>query len=91
MFNIRVYSPWHIDQQNNLSNNGPRDVTPILQTVPIDGLVGLIISILPVDIENVPHSRTDSGFRMLIFVGTVASVSRGRLLNESSHTFLCIS
>ena len=91
MFNIRVHSPWHNDQHNNLSNDGPRDVTPILQTVPIDGLVGLIISILPVDIENVPHSRTDSGFRLLIFVGTVASMSRGRLLNESSHRFLCIS
>lgn len=91
MFGIH-HSPGQIDQ-HNLSNNGPRNVTPILQTVPIDGLVGLIISILPVDIENVPHSRTDSGFRMLIFrvVGTVASVSRGRLLNESSHTFLCIS
>lgn len=89
MFGIRVHSPGQIDQ-HNLNNNGPRNVTPILQTVPI-GLVGLIISILPVDIENVPHSRTDSGFRMLIFVGTVASVSRGRLLNESSHTFLCIS
>lgn len=91
MFGIRVHSPGQIYQNNNLGNNGPRDVTPILQTVPIDGLVGLIISIWPVDIENVPHSRTDSGFRMLIIVGTVASVSRGRLLNESRHTFLCIS
>ena len=89
MFGIRVHSPGQIDQHHNLSNNGPRDITPILQTVPIDGLVGLIISIL--HIENVPHSRTDSGFCMLIIVGTVASVSRGRLLNESSHTFLCIS
>lgn len=61
MFGIRVHSPGQIDQHNKLSNNGPHDVTPILQTVPIDGLVGLIISILPVDIENVPHSRTDSG------------------------------
>ena len=42
-------------------------------------------------IENVPHSRTDSGFRMIIFVGRVATVSRGRLLNESNHTFLRIS
>ena len=45
MFGIRVHSPGQIYQNNNLSNNGPRDVTPILQTVPIDGLVGLIISI----------------------------------------------
>ena len=50
MFGIRVRSPGQIDQhKKNLSNNGPRDVTPILHTVPTDGLVGLIVSILPVN------------------------------------------
>ena len=57
MFGIRVHSPGQIDQHNNLSNNGPRDVTPILQTVPIDGLVGLIISISGAPNENIVQNR----------------------------------